>query len=240
MPGDASTQLTLLFTRPRDQVEEFARALDAAAPGKFHWLAAPLMRIEAAPVDVDLTGVGALAFTSANGVRQYAAKTTNRSLPAFCVGDMTAEAARAAGFCAQSADGDVNALAEMIAREHAPDDGAVLHVRGRHAAGDLTQALLAAGLDARPAEIYDQTPCALTVEANDALRGGEIDAVAFFSPRTADLFAKSATSDWRLDGTSAVSLSPAADAALGDMAFGSRLEAREPTRAAMVSLISAL
>ena len=45
-----------------------------------------------------LDGVQAVLFTSANGVRAFAAATTRRGFRAFAVGDATAAAARAAGF----------------------------------------------------------------------------------------------------------------------------------------------
>ena len=71
---------------------------------------------------------------------------------------MTAAAARAAGFAARSADGDVDDLAALVIAAHRPGAGAFLHVRGRHAAGDLVGRLAAAGVPARAAEIYDQAP----------------------------------------------------------------------------------
>ena len=77
---------------------------------------APLMRIE--PVEapqVDLRGVAALAFTSANGVRAFAAAEPSRNLKVFAVGAGTAAAVKAAGFRqVLSADGDVAALAQRI------------------------------------------------------------------------------------------------------------------------------
>ena len=46
----------------------------------------------------DLRPYRALAFTSANGVRAFAGKSTERNLPAYAVGERTAVALRAAGF----------------------------------------------------------------------------------------------------------------------------------------------
>jgi len=101
---------------------------------------APLMRID--PVEapqVDLRGVVALAFTSANGVRAFAAAEPSRNLKVFAVGAGTAAAVKAAGFRqVLSADGDVAALAQRIAaRKLELGDGAVLHPGAAEPAGDL-------------------------------------------------------------------------------------------------------
>ena len=39
----------------------------------------PLLTVETLPAELDLTGVGALAFTSANGVRAFGALTQERN-----------------------------------------------------------------------------------------------------------------------------------------------------------------
>ncbi len=67
----------------------------------------PLMEGQPVGEPPDLAGVGALAFTSRNGVRAFAALSSERSLPVFAVGDATASAAREAGFQdVSSAGGD--------------------------------------------------------------------------------------------------------------------------------------
>jgi uroporphyrinogen-III synthase len=59
---------------------------------------APLLRVEpVAGVEVDLRGVCALAFTSANGVRAFIEATPERSLRVFAVGAAIASAFGAAG-----------------------------------------------------------------------------------------------------------------------------------------------
>ncbi len=231
---------TLLLTRPRGQSEAFAAALEARMPGHFRPLVAPLIDIAPVEAPLDLDGVEGLAFTSANGVEQFAARTTDRSLPAWCVGAMTAAAARAAGFAAVSANGDVAALADLIAARRRPGGGVVLHVRGRHAAGDLVGRLAAAGVAARAAGIYDQPPQPVPAEVAARLAAGGVDVVALFSPRTAALFnAAAAATGWPLAALTAVSLSPAADAAL-TAPVGRRVVAAEPTREGMLAALQAL
>lgn len=232
---------TLLLTRPEAQSRAFAAALEAALPGRFQAIVAPL--IEIVPVDaaIDLAGAQGLLFTSANGVEQFAARWDSRDLPAFCVGGMTAEAAVQAGFNARSSDGDVAALAALVAAAHRPGAGDFLHPRGRHAAGDLTGRLAGVGVPARAAEVYDQMPRPLSAEARAQLARGEVDAVAVFSPRTAMLFAAEVRAGgWDLSCVAAVSLAASADAALDGLGLGRRRVAAVPTREGMIAAFAAL
>jgi uroporphyrinogen-III synthase len=231
---------TLLLTRPRAQSVDFAEALAARLPGCFRPVIAPLIEIVAVPAALDLAGIQGLLFTSANGVEQFAARSRERGLTAFCVGDMTAAAARRAGMRARSADGDVAALAALVAAASDPGGGPFLHVRGRHAAGDLVGRLAAAGVPARAAEIYDQAPRALSGEARALLAAGRADVLAFFSPRSARLFAEAArAAGWELAAATAVSLSAATDAAL-DVGAGARRIAPAPTREGMLAALADL
>jgi uroporphyrinogen-III synthase len=229
---------SLLLTRPRAQSEAFAAVLAAELPGRFGTRIAPLIEIAPVAGPLDLSGLQGLLFSSANGVDAFAARSADRSLPALCVGDMTAAAARAAGFTARSADGDVAALAALAEAAYRPGAGAFLHVRGRHAAGDLTGRLAAAGIPARAAEIYDQRAIELAPEAASALAGGAIDVVALFSPRTARLFADAARAGgWPLGTVVFAALSPAVAAALDGLG-GQVQVAAAPTRAGMLETLA--
>ncbi|HMQ95013.1 MAG TPA: uroporphyrinogen-III synthase [Amaricoccus sp.] len=230
---------TLLLTRPEAQSAEFAAALEVALPGRFRVVAAPMIEIVALPGTPDLVGVGGLLFTSANGVAQFADRIARRDLPAYCVGAMTAAAARAAGFEAASAGGDVAALAALVAARRRPGGGALLHVRGRHAAGDLAGRLAAAGFEVRAAEIYDQRQRVPGDEALALLQGAGAEAVAVFSPRSARILAQAARDGgWHLAGTTSVALSAAADAGLGEAGFARRMVAATPTREGMIAALA--
>ena len=85
---------TLLLTRPRAQSEAFAEVLAAELPGRFRAVVSPILEIVPVAAALDLDGLQGLIFTSANGVEQFAARTPERSLTAWCVGEMTAAAAR--------------------------------------------------------------------------------------------------------------------------------------------------
>lgn len=232
---------TLLLTRPQQQSEAFAAELARRLPGRFRAIVAPLLRIAPLPGPLDLSGAQGLIFTSANGVAQFAAQSPERSLPAWCVGEMTAAAARRIGLRAHSANGDVIALAALIIAAHRPGAGSFVHLRGSHAAGDLIARLTQAGLPARAAVLYDQQPCALTGEARDLLAAGRAQVIAVFSPRSAAILAdQTRAQHWDLAPATSVSLSPAADAALGARAAGRRIVADAPTREGMIAALARL
>jgi uroporphyrinogen-III synthase len=233
--------LRLLLTRPQDQSETFAAALEAAFPGRFDVTIAPLLRIVPVAAELRLDGGQALLFTSANGVEMFAARTPDRGLPAFCVGDMTTRAARDAGFAARSADGDVEALAALARAELDPAGGALLHVRGVHAAGDLAGRLIAEGYDVRPLALYDQAPAELTDAARDLLGRGALDAVAVFSPRTARLLGAALGRTGHALGRAAlVALSPAVVDAYDGPPAARIVTAETPTRAGMIAALASV
>ncbi|MGP9789855.1 uroporphyrinogen-III synthase [Roseinatronobacter sp. NSM] len=182
---------TLLLTRPQQAAQDFAQAVTVAG-----WtgavMVAPLMRIVLRPPDpAALAGAGAgtLVFTSHHGVGAWVAAGGDVTLPVWCVGPRTAQAARDAGFRAivQPPGGDAVSLrAALLAARPVPP---VVHLRGEHAAMALAQELTGAGLPAREVVVYDQRNCALPDVARDLLsRPGPV-VVPLFSPRSARLFA---------------------------------------------------
>jgi uroporphyrinogen-III synthase len=140
----------------------------------------------------DLNGKQALLFTSANGVRAFARLCAERGLPVFAVGEHTATAAREEGFrTVQSAGGDVNSLAELVARACTPAAGALLHSAGTAVAGDLAGQLGADGFVVQRAVLYRAKPATrLSGEIRMALADAEIDIILFYSPRSAAIFGK--------------------------------------------------
>ena len=105
---------------------------------------APVLAVRPLTPALDLQGIAALAFTSANGVEAFARLTDLRELPVFAVGRATAKAAHAEGFASvSSADGDVEDLCGLIAAGAA---GPVLWAGAREPAGDLVGMLRACGV----------------------------------------------------------------------------------------------
>lgn len=138
------------ITRARPGAE--ATAAKVAALG-FTSIIDPLLEVAPIAASIDLGGVSALAFTSANGVQAFSGLTDARSPPVFAVGRATASAAREAGFAqVSSADGDVEDLARLIS-EVSP--GPILWAGAREPAGDLVAALNQAGVAARGVAVYE-------------------------------------------------------------------------------------
>jgi len=234
--------MRLLVTRPREDAEALAAALrDLGAEP----VLAPMMTIEPEPdVAVDLAGVQALLFTSANGVRAFAAESDMRDLPVLAVGDATARAAAEAGFARiESAGGDTHDLAELAARTLDATSGALLHPAGRDTAGPLKEALEANGFEVRRVTFYRAVFArTLPDAARDALAERGIDGVLFFSPRTArsfvNLLREAALTD-TLEDSYAYCLSAAVAEIARDVQWKAVRVAVTPTQAALLDLIAA-
>jgi uroporphyrinogen-III synthase len=238
-------RLTVLVTRPRGEAEAFAAVL--AARGHDSVLAPLLDIVLDETARIDLGGVRAVLFTSANGVRAWARLGAPCESEAFCVGDATAQAAREAGFAlVHSAGGDVAALAELVRSKLSPLDGALLHAAGSALAGDLSGDLAKDGYEVRRVQLYRQdVATTLPFGAVQALRDARIDAVTFFSPRTAETFvrlAKQADLLGALAGTRALALSQAAlDVAREEGATWKSAHAAEvPTESALLDALDEL
>lgn len=232
--------MRLLLTRPREDSERLAEKLEAAG---HEVLIEPVFDIRPAlDAPLDLDGVQALLFTSANGVRAFALRSPRRDLRVLAVGDATAAAAREFGFAqVESAGGNVEDLARLARERLAPAAGALLHVCGSAVAGDLAGELAADGFTVRRAVLYEAVPIAALSDATaTALREGQVDAVLFFSPRTAAVFTdlvKAAGLEPACSRVAAIGLSAAVDAAAAGLPWKVRESATEPTEAALLAAV---
>jgi uroporphyrinogen-III synthase len=190
-------------------------------------LTVPVLAVQALTPRFDLGDVGALAFTSGNGVRAFADLSAGRALPVFAVGEATAQAARAAGFAnVLSADGDVAALAALIAASKDRVAGAVLFAGAAAPAGDLIGALASAGVAARALAVYETV--ALAAEPPPGA-----EALLVHSPKAAEALAGAP-----LRGLTAYCISPAAAAPLAGS--GARIVvAPRPDDASLLGLMEA-
>lgn len=238
----------VIVTRPEPDASAFAERcrIHALEP-----VLSPVMEIEIekAPIKLpgDLSDTGALAFTSANGVRAFAANCADRALPVFAVGQATAEAAKAAGFTAvHAADGDVDSLADHIAAESALAGKGLLHIAGEKRAGDLVALLEKRGISARRQSLYRAAPASGLSEAAQAALAAPKDEnralwVSLFSPRSARLFialAERAGLKNALGRAQAACLSEAVAEAAGP-GWAARHVATERTAESLAALIAA-
>jgi len=145
------------------------------------------------------------------------------------VGDATAAAARTAGFAkVASADGDLDALADLIA---AQATGLVLAPGPREPAGDLPRALAAQGVTARALALYETLP----VFPRNAIGGlGQVDAVLVHSPKAGE---RLATVLGGKPGPAAYCISAAAAAPLAGQPFAEVRWAEHPDEDSLLKLL---
>lgn len=230
--------MTALITRPSEDARGLHAELRRRGIAVMH---EPMLSIERmADVSVDTSGAQGLLFTSSNGVRAFASLSGQRDLPAFAVGDATAQACRDAGFSeVHSASGDVDALANYVIRHCRPLDGRLIQVAGTVSAGDLAGALRAAGFVIDRIPIYRaNVATSLSADTRGAMKSGRIDAVLFFSPRTAATFVslvQSAGLDNACRNVNAYCLSPSVAKRAAVLPWKRVTIAAEPTQTALLA-----
>jgi len=237
-----TSRQTLWVTRPAADARGLAAALRAMG---HHPVVEPLLTIVSlGGPPPDLAGVQALLATSANGVRAFAARSPERGLPLLAVGDATARAAGQAGFArVESASGDVDALAELARRLLDPAAGAVLHIAASERAGDLAGALGAGGFAYRRAVLYQARPAeALSAELAALIRGGRLDGVLVFSPRTGTTLVRLLRQTGLADAAAGLDLfclsTAVADAAAA-LQWRRVIVAEEPTQPSLLDMVGA-
>lgn len=226
----------ILLTRPLAQSQRFAAELAKSLGQGLHIVISPLMATEYLQPDLPAKSYTGIVLTSETAA--VAAKPLCQRLPtrAYCVGDRTAVAARAAGFEAISAKGDAAALiAYLTTRQIA---GPLLYLRGTDTRGNVAEMLTKGGIETDSRVIYDQRPLPLSVEATQFLRDTRPIILPLFSPRSAVLFRHA------YPRPNAPLLIAAMSAAVADAAQAltpTRLEiADRPDAAAMIAVITAL
>jgi uroporphyrinogen-III synthase len=223
----------VLLTRPAEDNARIAAMLEPLGASCLAW---PLTRIVPLVGRLEVpAGTEAILFSSANAVRAFAAAAPLRDLPALCVGERTADCARAAGFAlVQSAGGDAADLARL-ARESG-------HRRFFHPRGRETTRLPLDGVAVDAVPVYAAEPAGPPPpEAAEAFAKGAIGIVTVWSPRNGAILR-----DWLAEArpplgrTRLVGISAAAVAPLGRAGFAGVLVAARPDASAMVERAGAL
>jgi uroporphyrinogen-III synthase len=229
--------LCALVTRPRAEAESLAEALAVRGIAA---IIEPLLEIHyrSRPAP-DLAGVQAVLCTSATGARALARLSDERAVPLFAVGEASAARARDEGFArVESAGGSLADLAGLVRERLRPNEGRLLHVAGSVLAGDLAGALRADGFAVDRAVLYEARPAAgLGAVCVRALNAGIVDFALFFSPRTSLIFARLADRAGVAEAmglVTAISISAAADSALGPLRFRERHIAKRPDQPSLL------
>ncbi len=178
----------------------------------------PMLSVRHVPHDpIEPEGIAAVVITSANALPGL--DDPLRRLPVFAVGQATAQAAIAAG-CprVEAGGGDGVELAKLIRARVPASAGKILHVCGEEVRDGLEAALVEAGYTYERLVVYrTEVAARLAPRTAQALREHELDAVLFYSPRTAQIFAQLVEREGlaaELAHTSAVCLSEAIAAEL--------------------------
>lgn len=179
--------MRVLVFRPQQDAERSAQTLRERGKDP---VVAPLFQILPSGEKPPKGPFDALVLTSANAVPalERLPKGWRASLPAFCVGTRTAEAAGELGFSAHSARGGRAELLALIL-ERLPGGRRLLFVAGRDRHEDLPDRLREAGHEVTVWTAYEARAVdALPAVAADALRDGSADAALHYSPRSAQTF----------------------------------------------------
>lgn len=232
----------VIVTRPAEAAAELQAEL---ATQGIEALVAPMLTVE--PVDLVETlpeGIQAVLVTSGNGAQGADRLGLSRDLPVLAVGDATALAAREGGFTAvTTASGDAASLVELVTRTCRPEAGPLLWISGEAVSTDLVGDLTTTGFTVVRRVAY-RTSMAETLppEVADGLRTGSVEGVLFFSPRSAEAFARLALGremDAACATVSAYCLSEPIARAASKLAWRAIHVAETPTKAALIATVVA-
>jgi len=243
--------MRVLITRSEIDAQETASEL--CARGHIQ-VSVPLLTIQhdaqaAETLEQALKGAQGIVFTSANGVRAFAALNGRRDMPAYAVGSASASCARDAGLKAVfSGEGDATSLQALVARACESAAGPLVHVAGTHLASQggesLKSGLESLGFNVRRVVIYEaeaakSLPAALRKSLLDQ-SSLKLDAALFYSPRSAALFRDlviQADLAGQCEGLRAFCLSTAVARALTPLVFRSVDVAPMPNGQALLDLL---
>jgi uroporphyrinogen-III synthase len=231
----------VLVTRPHGEAQGLVLALEARG---FTVHLEPLLEIVPLPgVSVPLDGVQGVVATSANGIKALAAalpdESTGRRLPVWAVGEATRDAAHRAGFAvAESAGGDTESLARLIAARVDPGRGTLLHAAGTVIAGDLAGDLARMGYQVRRVILYAaHAATGFSPPLIARLDDGSLNAAVFFSPRTARTFVSLIDAAGRRAACRAIAaygLSQAVEQALAELPWRAIRTAARPSQESLL------
>lgn len=230
----------VIVTRPAEAAAELQAELSGHG---IEALAAPMLTVEPGdPAAVLPEGIQAVLVTSGNGAQAAARLGLDPALPVLAVGEATAQAAGGAGFTAvTAASGDAAALAALVVRTCRPDWGPLLWVSGAAVSTDLVETLSGSGFTViRRVAYRTEMARALPPEVEEGLRAGSVEGVLFFSPRSAEAFARLVGERGLEDACATLSaycLSDPIAQSASKLAWRAIHVAETPTKAALIAAV---
>lgn len=192
MPQNPVNTRTIVITRPKG---DEAVLRDELMERGYHVIHEPLTEIflrHTARIEVEqalLDEPDAIIITSKHGAQSLALLTELRDMFLLCVGEATANIAIQLGFDRVSvAGGTVEGMIDYILDCY-DEDSRFLYISGENISVDLGEALGIRGMSLSRVVTYDAVPAeSLSDTLVEQLRRGQIDALTFFSQRTAQIF----------------------------------------------------
>lgn len=175
--------MSIWLTRPQRDSERMEVAL---AEHGIDSVIAPVMEIASLDVKLDGAPPDALILTSRRAAKALdAAPTAWRTLPVYCVGNATAQAAKRYHFNhTMSGEGSALDLLPLIAERQGNGDR-LLHLSGDAVKIDLTPLLASRGITLERLVVYEShRVAALPPAFTHALHVGALKGVVFYSPRS--------------------------------------------------------
>ena len=180
----------IVITRPIEDAEDYAGELQAAG---FKTFVEPMLSIEALDFEVpDLKDYDGLILTSANALRIYRENVgaVDLEISVYCVGKHTAAYAHSCGFKnVFSVDGTGADLLQFLLDDPQSKARRFLHLCGRHVAFPIAEKLKIADVSCTALPVYHtEKRSHFSDEFVSLLKSERIQAVTFFSIRTAQAF----------------------------------------------------
>ena len=228
---------TVLLTRPVDDAVQSKRRLEVLG---HEVLLAPMIRVMPVTFAVPEKS-STLIVTSANAVRHGLANLEGREWTVYCVGERTAQAAKAEGYSRIiTGPGTARGLMPLLLKSSGEYKRRFTHLAGEDISYNIAAALEQNGFEAKITTVYKAQPATgVPFDAEAALNSGAVTHVLFYSPRTATIFEEMVADQdkhqW-LTRLTAVGMSTR----VGDMLIGpwkEVLTAILPTEQAMFKLI---
>lgn len=139
-------------TRTQPGADNTARAVQALG---HEAIVAPVLEVLPLPADFSGLRFNAVIFTGGNALDAFCRLSDRRDVTAWCVGDATAEAARAQGFrTVMNADGDAEALFKLI-KAKASREALFLYPAPKEPAAPLLAWMWAEGLQISQIPVYE-------------------------------------------------------------------------------------
>lgn len=233
-------QPTIWLTRPQADSESFAEELAAVGIAS---IVSPSLRVIAEPhVSLTASKPAAILLTSRHAAYALSELPTAwRTLPTYCVGASTAKAAVELGFNhVIPGVSDVFGLLPHIGAA-LKRDSVLLYLAGRDTRADVVPLLSTFGIKVTTVVVYSAlAESILPDNIRTALGDGTINAVVFYSPRSAEITHELMVAAGLADAAKqihAFCLSLAVAAAAGKLPWAGIHACHAPTRHAMRELV---